>query len=64
MAKDKDKEGDRPKKRLIKVCFPLSWDGTRGDGGDGSLGRGVLQVVVVGVWVFLEVLLGMLRWSI
>jgi len=61
MAKDKDKEGDRPKNRLIKVCFPLSWDGTRVDGGDGSLGRGVLLVVVR---VFLEVLLGMLRWSI
>ena len=62
MAKDKDKEGDRPKNRLIKVCFPLSWDGTRVDGGDGSLGRGVL--LVVRVQAFLEVLLGMLRWSI
>jgi hypothetical protein len=68
MAKDKDKEGEKPRNKLTKVgpfvsLVEMGLFVVSGWGGNCRRGRGVLegQVVVV---VCLELLQGMLHWII
>ena len=61
MAKDKDKEGEKPRNKLTKVGpFVYGFVVVSGWGGNCRRGRGVLGVVVV----CLELLQGMLHWII
>ena len=68
MAKDKDKEGEKPRNKLTKVrpfvsLVEMGLFVVGGWGGNCSRGLGVLGVRVV-VVVCLELLQGMLHWII